>query len=75
MSTPRLDPVLEGYLQYLADVRRQQPRTVIDVRCTLRRVSRAMAARHPGTPLWQLRLQDYLHWLEAERRAGLGGRV
>lgn len=70
MSTPHLDPVLEGYLQYLADVRRQQPRTVTDVRCTLRRVSRAMAQRHPGLPLWQLRLQDYLHWLESERRAG-----
>jgi site-specific recombinase XerD len=73
MSTTVLDPVLEGYLDYLADVQRQRPRTVIDVRCTLRRVSVAMAERHPGTPLWQLRLEDYLHWLEAERGRGCRG--
>ncbi len=73
MSAAPLDPLVEGYLEYLADVRRQQPRTVIDVRCTLRQVSVAMALRHPGVALWQLRLEDYLHWLEAERRQGRRG--
>ena len=72
MKATQLDPIVEAYLGYLADVRRQQPRTVIDVRCTLRRVGTAMARRHPGTPMWQLRLEDYLHWLEAERALGRG---
>jgi integrase/recombinase XerD len=72
MSTA-LDLVIEGYLAYLAEVRRQSPRTVIDVRCTLRRISAAMAQRHPGTPLWCLRLEAYLHWLEEERRGGCSG--
>ncbi len=73
MKDTSLDPIIEGYLAYLADVRRQQPRTVVDVRCTLRQVSAAMAPRHPGLPLWQLRLEDYLHWLEAERQQGRRG--
>ena len=30
----KLDPLIEGYLSYLADVGRKTPRTVIDVRCT-----------------------------------------
>ena len=39
----RLDPWIEGYLTYLLEVRRQTPRTVIDVRSTLRRASEASA--------------------------------
>lgn len=66
----RLDPLLEGYLSYLADVGRKTPRTVIDVRCTLGRVVRGMATIRPGIPLWRLSLEDYLHWLEEERVAG-----
>jgi hypothetical protein len=38
MST--LDPLIEGYLRYLAEVGRKAPRTVIDVRCTLKRAWR-----------------------------------
>ncbi len=66
----RLDPWIEGYLDYLLDVRRQAPRTVCDVRCTLKRASEALAASSPGIALWELELADYLHWLEGERRAG-----
>lgn len=62
----RLDAWLEGYLAYLLEVRRQAPRTVTDVRCTLRRAQEA----NRGLPLWEWRLEDYLRWLEAERRAG-----
>ncbi len=68
MSGPALDAVLEGYLAYLTDVRRQTGHTVTDVRCTLRRVSRAMAELRPGAALWELRLEDYIRWLERERR-------
>jgi site-specific recombinase XerD len=65
-----LDPLIEGYLSYLAEVGRKTRRTVIDVRCTLRRAVAAFEAIRPDVPLWQLELEDYLRWLERERRAG-----
>jgi site-specific recombinase XerD len=65
-----LDPLMEGYLSYLADVRRSARGTVRDVRCTLRCVWEWMNERHEGTPLWKLELRAYLEWLEAMREAG-----
>jgi len=65
MST--LDPLVEGYLTYLLEVGRKAPRTVVDVRCTLKRTVEAFATRRPGVSLWKLALEDYLHWFEAER--------
>jgi site-specific recombinase XerD len=70
---PSLDPLIEGYLEYLADVARKARGTVRDVRCTLRRVSEAMERLVPDRPLWKLELLDYLRWIEAERQAGRGG--
>ena len=64
------DPLLEGYLDYLRVVRRQTPRTLVDVRCTLRHVGAAMAVLRPDVSLWKLSLEDYLRWLEQERQAG-----
>jgi site-specific recombinase XerD len=61
------DPWIEGYLSYLADVRRQTPLTIRDVRCTLRRVIGHMGRSRPGVALWELELQDYLRWIEMER--------
>ena len=43
----RLDPWIEGYLAYLLEVRRQTPRTVIDVRSTLRRARTTCAFAMP----------------------------
>lgn len=63
----RMDPLIEGYLSYLDKVGRKTPRTIIDVRCTLRR---AIAGLRSDAPLWHLELEDYLHWLEAERQRG-----
>src|SRR5215468_2778704 len=63
----RMDPLIEGYLSYLDKIGRKTPRTIIDVRCTLRRVTAGVGS---GVPLWHLSLQDYLHWLEAERKNG-----
>lgn len=60
-----LDPVIEGYLSYLLKVGRKKHGTVVDVRCTLRR---AVSHLPSEVPLWQLRLEDFLHWLEEERR-------
>lgn len=65
-----LDPLIEGYLSYLDKVGRKAPRTIVDVRCTLRRALQGLARRRPGVELWGLRLEDYLHWLEDERHSG-----
>lgn len=68
--TRRLDPLIEGYLAYLADVGRRSPRTVIDTRCTLKHVSAVLAQRAGDKPLWKLELTDYLWWLEQARQSG-----
>lgn len=65
-----LDPWLEGYLSYLSTVRRLHPRTVVDVRCTLKTVSEFMGEARPGVSLWKLTLDDYLHWLNEQRQQG-----
>lgn len=66
-NTDMMDPLIEGYLSYLDKIGRKTPRTIIDVRCTLRR---AIAGLRSGVPLWHMELEDYLHWLEAERQKG-----
>jgi len=38
-----MDPLIEGYLSYLEKVGRKTARTIIDVRCTLRRAHRTSA--------------------------------
>lgn len=70
MTKLELDPWLEGYLSYLEDMRRLRPRTLIDLRCTFKKISESMGALHPGTPLWKLTLDDYLHWLNDARTQG-----
>lgn len=69
-KTTTLDPLIEGYLGYLDKVGRKVPRTIVDVRCTLRRVILGLEKVRPGVELWHLKLEDYLHWLEAERLSG-----
>jgi integrase/recombinase XerD len=66
----KLDPLMEGYLEYMTTVERRAAGTIKDIRCTLRRVSEAMAQHHPGKPLWELKLTDFIAWLEQERRRG-----
>lgn len=65
-----MDPWIEGYLGYLDKVGRKTPRTIVDVRCTLRRATSHFERTRTGIALWHLTLEDYLHWLEAERHAG-----
>ena len=65
-----LDPVIEGYLAYLADVGRKAPRTVIDVRCTLKRLGEDLDSDFVGTPLWQLPLEAFIQWLGSQRAKG-----
>ena len=69
-SSAKMDPLIEGYLSYLDKVGRKTPRTIVDVRCTLRRAVVQLERVCPGIELWHLKLEDYLHWLENERRAG-----
>jgi site-specific recombinase XerD len=65
-----MDPLIEGYFSYLDKVGRKTPRTIVDVRCTLRRAITGLERVRPGLALWHLKLEDYLHWLEAERQCG-----
>jgi site-specific recombinase XerD len=64
------DPLIEGYLSYLTDVSRKAPRTIIDIRCTLRRALVELEAIRPGIVLWKRPFEDFLRWLNAERDAG-----
>ena len=59
--------MLEGYLAYLRDVGRKTPRTIVDVRCTLKQVSAALAEAHPDVPLWRSSLTELLGWIERQR--------
>ena len=64
------DPLIEGYLAYLSEVRRQAPRTIVDVRSSLKRAVIALEAMRPGVAMWKRPLEDFLRWLDAERDAG-----
>jgi len=66
----RLEPLVEGYLDYQRDVRRRTARTVIDNRCTLKRVGEVLASQGHGRSIAKARLEDYLAWLETERQEG-----
>jgi integrase/recombinase XerD len=71
MSTsPALDPLIEGYLTYLDKVGRKTPRTIVDVRCSLRKAVSGLQAIRPGVDLWRLKLEDFLRWLEDVRQEG-----
>ena len=67
MNVVTLDPWIEGYLDYQLTVRRLAARSVVDMRCTLKRVAQDLATRHPGVPLWKLSLNDYLEWVNRQR--------
>ena len=66
-SLEALDPWIEGYLDYMRDVRKCAVGTLRDMRCSFRRVVRWMSQKHPSTPLWKLELRDFIYWIDAER--------
>jgi len=70
MSIEELGPWIEGYLDYLHTVRRMSRLTIVNQRCTLRRVTAAMAENRPGVPLWKLPLEDYVRWVQQMRESG-----
>ncbi len=65
-----LDVWTEGYLEYLYKVQKKGWRTIIDIRCTLKRVLGIVDAMYPGKALWQLSLAQLLRWLEHDRAEG-----
>ena len=67
---PVLDPWIEAYLDYQRKVRRLSARSLVDVRCTLRRAVLMLDQIRPGVLLWRLTLEDYLQWLNRKREAG-----
>lgn len=67
MTRTDLDPWIESYLSYLIDIRRMNARTIVDIRCTLKKVAEHVDAAKPGAPLWSLSLDDYLRWLNVQR--------
>tara|TARA_R110002095_G_scaffold114701_1_gene100093 strand:+ start:1211 stop:2119 length:909 start_codon:yes stop_codon:yes gene_type:complete len=69
MTRTELDPWVESYLSYLADVRRMNARTIIDIRCTLKKIGEYLEAAKPEAPLWSLSLDDYLRWLNVQRES------
>jgi len=71
VNTP-LDAWVEGYLNYLGDVRRLARFSVRDYRCALRRYSVFMEAHRPGVPVWKSTLEDCLAWLNQSRDSGYG---
>lgn len=70
----RLDPLIEGYLDYKQDVNKVAPGTVRDIRCSLRRIARQMQHLRAEVPLWHLSFEDFLRYVELERQAGASPR-
>ena len=70
MSKLRLDPLIEGYLDYQSKIRRLAPRSVVDIKCTLKRAVTSLEKVRPAVPLWKLALADYMTWLNQQREAG-----
>lgn len=64
------DSWIEGYLEYKLKVRRLAPRSIVDIRCSLKRAHQKLSAIRPGVALWKLALEDYLQWINQEREAG-----
>ncbi len=65
------DPVTMGFLEYLAQVRRLAPRSIVDMRCTYRQVLSIMHRIRPGVELWRLSFDDYISWIDKVRRSGM----
>ena len=70
MNKVSLDPLIEGYLDYQSKVRRLAPRSVVDIKCTLKRAVTSLEQVRPGAPLWKLALADYMSWVNQQREAG-----
>ena len=66
----RLDAWIEGYLNYLRDVKKLKYNSIKDFRSALHRISDFMEEHRPGLPVWKCSLQDILAWLNYSREEG-----
>ncbi|HEY1253568.1 MAG TPA: tyrosine-type recombinase/integrase [Terracidiphilus sp.] len=70
MNLVCLDPLIEGYLDYQLKVRRLAHRSIVDMKCTLKRAVVALEQMRPSVPLWKLTLEDYMTWVNQQRESG-----
>lgn len=67
MLEPKFDPLIEGYLSYVADVRRRTYGTLKDTRCSFTRI---LASGVSEKELWRWSLDDFMRWVGRVRDAG-----
>jgi site-specific recombinase XerD len=70
MADRTMDPLIEGYLSYLGEIRRLSPRSLVDMRCTFNKANESLAAMGQQSELWKLTLEDYFRWIALEREKG-----
>lgn len=66
----QFDSLIKGYLSYALDVKKLTGRTVIDMKCTIKKAMEFMSKERSGRQLWELELNDYMLWIEHQRRSG-----
>jgi len=70
MDDLKFNPLIDGYLSYIKDVKRLSKRTVVDIRCTFKKVNEIIKEIRPNQQMWELTLDDYLQLVEKERKQG-----
>lgn len=59
--------LIQGYWDYKLNVTRIAYGTMKDIKCSLKRVERAMDNIASDTVLWECKLSDFMKWIEVER--------
>lgn len=62
--------VVRGFLEYQAEVRKLRPRTIVDIRCTLRSLQSYCASELKDQEIWRLPLNDYIRWVNRLQERG-----
>lgn len=55
--------LVEGHIEYQLTVRKLTPRTIIDMRCSYKKVAEFCLAQNPQKEIWQLSLSEYTKWI------------
>lgn len=64
------DPVTEGYISYLEEVRKLKARTLTDMRCSWNGLRSYINQYHTGKEMWGLSLEEYIGWVGQQRNSG-----
>ena len=70
MTEKMFNPLIDGYLSYLLEVKRLTRETVRDIRCTLKKTTEYMYTQSREMELWQVGLNEYMNWIGYERDRG-----